>query len=70
MTLVAQISLTVGMAANTVAIWLLIKTNCSQSRRISLLELELYALKFLSTGLRKVRNDSRVQRMAEDTQME
>ena len=73
MTNIGQIALTVGMAANTVAIWLLISSNSRLNARISYQEVLLHTLrmdKVMFTQLRKVENVSRIQRVAEDTKVE
>lgn len=73
MTHIGQIALTVGMAANTVAIWLLISSNSRLNARISYQEVLLHTLrteKVMFKTLRKVENVSRIQRVAEDTKVE
>lgn len=72
MTLIIQIALTVGMALNTVAIWLLISSNSRLNARISYQEVLLHTLrmdKVMFTQLRKVENGSRVQGVAKDTEV-
>jgi hypothetical protein len=68
MSIINQIAFTLGIMANTVSILLLCRSHFRMHNRIGNLECELYALKFISTGLRKEYGYG-VPSMAEDTKV-